>query len=82
MPYVKYNKIINKGSLQIIEEKFIKVLPHSYYCSTIGRNMPNPCTKSGKWIGWSDKEVAEYLEAIRNIKDTLPDPRKPNGNGC
>jgi hypothetical protein len=82
MPYVKYNKIINKGSLQIIEEKFIKVLPHAYFSPTLGISMPNPVNKRGKWIGWSDNETAEFLEAIRKYKDSLSYPKNNNGNGC
>jgi len=82
MPYVKYTKLISKGSQYVSQEKFIKVIPNGYFSSVFGVTMPNPMSKSGVWIGWSDKEVEEYLQAVRNYKDTLPPKPIPNGNGC
>ena len=70
MVYFRSNKILNVGSAMVKQEKFIKLPNTGYTSKVLGIKMPCPMRK-GKWVGWSDKETEEFLDALRKLPQKI-----------
>jgi hypothetical protein len=43
----------------------IRILSNTKLVPDVGIRMQKPTDKNGMWIGWTEKEVNEFLESIR-----------------
>ena len=70
MPYVKFNTIFWNRIV-----KPIKNATKSYYNPTLNVSLPDPIDRTGKWIGWPDKKVDEFLRAFSKYQANPPNKK-------
>jgi len=56
----------------------VLILSDTHLVTSLGVRMRNPIQKNGRWIGWTENEVAAHLESVKKYKESLP----KNGRGC
>lgn len=70
MSYVKLNTMFWNRVVKPIQKA-----SSYYYNPTLNVSLPNPTDKTGKWIGWPDKKVEEFLRALSKHQANPPNKK-------